>query len=105
MVIEGIKISNHLTVGTLRQARYHRWSTGTDMVEVNVGILPNNTNTLTRRRIQVPMKKLLNGQKPDSIRTARYSHLMNIIQAYASHLWSVDFEKESVIFLGFTLRQ
>jgi hypothetical protein len=100
--INGLSISNRLTVSTLRQASY-RDVFGVAMVDINVGILPNNSGNLTRRVITVPVSRLLNGVALENVRTARYSVLMNIISAYAENLWNVDFKFESVVFLGFSI--
>ncbi len=102
MVIQGIKIDNRLTAGTIRLASYRNvWDVA--MVDISVGILPKNSSTLTRRVITVPASRLLNGNR-ENVRTARYSHLMNIISSYALELWNVDFNLESVIFLGFNIQ-
>jgi len=102
MRISGIQIVNRLTVSTLRQATYSdRFGVG--MVDISVGILPNNSSNITRRTISVPVNRLLNGRAIENVRTARYSHLMNIISSYAETLWNIDFKQESVVFLGFAV--
>ena len=100
MRINGISIVNRLTAGTIRRASYTDVY-GVEMVDISVGILPNNSSTLVRRIITVPAQSLLNGATPGNVRTARYSHLMNIISSHAETLWNIDFKHESVIFLGF----
>lgn len=101
--IEGIKIANRLSVSTIRAATYHTVF-GKEVVDIQVGILPKEGSMLIRRWITVPAHRLLNGDKPENIRTARYSVLMNIINAYAEELWNLDFSREGVVFLGFGIK-
>lgn len=102
MNINGISIVNRLTAATIRNAAYSS-QYGTKYVDLAVGILPNNSNNLVRRTISVPVDRLLNGRVLWNQRTARYSHLMNIISSYAEVLWNVDFSHEAVVFLGFAV--
>ena len=97
--IAGIQIINRLSVSTLKTARYSD-VLGNEVVDVAVGILPNSSSTLTRRVVTIPINRLLNGNW-ENTRTARYSVLMNVLNAYAEALWNLDFENESVVFLGF----
>jgi hypothetical protein len=104
-----IRIDQRFTASTVRQASRFDYRFGTDVVDVRVGVFPRQgldsgythvaASILT---LTVPMRRLLNGRKPDCIRTIRFNHLLNIVTSWASETHGVDLSANNVVFLGFS---
>lgn len=97
-----IRIDQRFSAATVRRAARFDYCLGTDVVDVKVGVIPFGGNTVRTLTLTVPMRRLLNGRKPDCIRTIRFNHLLNIITSWASEVKGVDLSNNSVVFLGFT---
>tara|TARA_X000001382_G_scaffold98492_1_gene72886 strand:+ start:83 stop:481 length:399 start_codon:yes stop_codon:yes gene_type:complete len=102
--INGVKIYPRLTVGTINNLSYWDADRGQMMVNVAVGILPNwssGGNVFQRRTVAIPTQRVLNGRKPECIRTCRYGHFMNILTSHVEAA-GVDLDNHQVVFVGFT---
>lgn len=76
-------------------------------IALDIGILDNDSSKLVRLRLWVPVKSLMQSGRNyrfDNTRLVRMNHFMNIIDTLAAQRFYVDFERESVVFLGFTDR-
>ncbi len=96
-----ITIDQRFTAATVRRASRFSYTLGTDVVDIKVGVIPIGSDIVRSITLTVPMRRLLNGRKPDCIRTIRFNHLLNIITTWASEVENVCLSTNSVVFLGF----
>lgn len=105
MIIKGIDVPQTYSPQQIQASPAARLYPDLGWTDMEIGILEDDSSTLSRLPLRVPTGAIINGGKRDGYmvnrRATRLTHFLNVIRAFAADRYNLR-DNETVVFIRFT---